>query len=153
MVGFIPGFHRRLRLLKWIIPLALVVFVIFYETGPSHWVHEHMGFDTHLVLEIVVFGTIGPFLAVLTLELLDRWIGEKETVDLQANLLANARKKEEEVREVTDDAIQILFATSLLMTTLKAERPNLPPTTVSQIEITEQSLDEVIQRLRAQVLS
>jgi hypothetical protein len=152
MMKLKPGLHRRLRLLKWLIPLGLVLFVIFYELGPAHWIHERLGFDSHLLAEVIVFGTIGPGLAFLTLEMFGRWIGERETVDLQASLLASAREKEQEVRQVTDDTIQVLFATSLLITTFKAERPELPPKTMAQIEVTEQSLDEAIRRLRLKVL-
>jgi signal transduction histidine kinase len=139
--------------MKWLIPLGLVLLVIAYEIGPSRWVYERLGFTHHLAVEILLFGTVGPLLAYLLLVLLGRWIEEKETADFQANLLANAKKKEREVRQISDDTIQVLFATSLLITTFKTDRSNLPPNTATQIEITEQALQEAMQRLRSHLSS
>lgn len=137
--------------MKWLIPLGLVLLVIAYEVGPSRWVYNSLGFTYHLVVEIFIFGTVGPALAFVLLELLGRWIDEKETTELQANLLARANEKELEVRQISDDTIQVLFATSLLITTFKSDQSDLPPNTAAQIEVTEQALHETIKRLRSQL--
>ena len=133
-------------------PPGLILLVVLYEVGPSRWVYDSFGFTYHLVAEIFLFGTVGPVLAFVLLELLGRWLEEKETAELQSDLLAKANEKELEVRQVGDDTIQVLFATSLLITTFKSEQSDLPPNTVAQIEVTEQALQESIQRLRSQLL-
>lgn len=148
MTNLTSGFRQKLGLMKWLIPFGLVFLVVAYEVGPSRWVYDSFGFTYHLAVEIILFGTVGPLLAFLILELLGRWIEEKETADFQANLLAEAKEKELEVRQVNDDTIQVLFATSLLITNFKSDRSDLSPNTVNQIEVTEQALGEAIQRLR-----
>lgn len=147
------SFRRQLRILKWLIPIGLVVLVVVYEIGPSRWVYQGWGFNAHLLIEILLFGTVGPLLAFLLLELLSRWIDEKETADLQAHLLAQASEKESKVRQLSDDTIQVLFAASLLMNTIRSDGPDLRPMTVSQIETTEEALNESIAQLRSHLLS
>jgi hypothetical protein len=149
-----PNFFRRqLQILKWLIPIGLVILVVLYEIGPSRWTYQGWGFNIHLPVEIILFGTVGPLLAFVLLELLGRWIDEKETADYQARLLTQASKKELKVRQLNDDTIQVLFATSLLMNTIKSDGSNFPPTTISRIETTEQALNESIKQLRSHLLS
>lgn len=145
--------RRQLGLLKWFVPVGLVLLVVAYELGPSRWIYNSLGFTYHLLVEIMLFGTVGPLLAFVILELLGRWIAERETADLQAQLLAQASEKDQQVRQVGDDTLQILFATSLLITTIKSDQSGLPTTTAAQIEITEQALGEAIQRVRSQLLN
>ncbi len=145
--------RRRLGLLKWLIPVGLILLVVAYEFGPARWLHDGLGFTHHLLAEILLFGTLGPVLAYVLLDLLGRWIDEKETAELQANLLVKANEKELEVRQISDDTLQVLFATSLLITTLKSNQSDLPPNTATQIDVTEQALHEAMQRLRSHLLS
>lgn len=152
MIRLTSGFRRNIERIKWLIPLGLVLVVIAYEVGPSRWVYDSFGFTYHLLVEIFLFGTVGPVLVFVLLELFGRWIEEKETSELQSSLLAKANEKELAVRQIGDDTIQVLFATSLLITTFKADQANLPPNTAAQIEVTEQALQEAIQRLRSHVL-
>jgi len=144
--------HHKLGLLKWLIPLGMVLLVIAYEIGLSRWVYYKLGFTYHLAAEILFFGTVGPLLAFLLIELLDRWMVEKENAELHAKLLAIAKEKELEVSKISDDTIQVLFAAGLLLTNFKSEEfePSLIDT--SQIEVTEQALQDAIQRLRSQIL-
>lgn len=146
-----PGLRHKLGLLKWLIPFGLVIIVIAYEIGPSRWIYNSLGFTPHLVIEIFVFATIGPLLTYLALELLSRWIEEKETADIQANLLSQAKQKEMEARKISDETIQVLFATSLLMAIIKSKETT-PPHIAAQIEVTEKALDESIDKLRLHLL-
>lgn len=149
-----PNFFRRqLQTLKWLIPSGLVILVILYEIGPSRWTYQGWGFNIHLLVEIILFGTVGPLLAFVLMELLGRWMDEKETADYQARLLTQASEKESKVRQLNDDTIQVLFATSLLMNTIKSDGSNLPPATISQIETTERELSKSIKQLRSHLLS
>jgi signal transduction histidine kinase len=146
-------FRRQLRLLQWLIPAGLVLLVVAYELGPSRWTYESLGFTYHLLVEIVVFGTVGPLLAFVLLDLLGRWIEDRETADLQARLLSVAGEKEHEVRELSDDTLQVLFATNLLVTQLKGHEAGLPPGTMEQLEVTGRALNESMEKLRGQLLS
>lgn len=152
MINLTSIFRRKLGLIKWLIPLGLVLLVIAYEVGPSRWVYDSLGFTFHLVAEIFLFGTVGPVLVFLLLEMLSRWIEEKETADFQANLLAKAKQKDREVRQFKDDTIQVLFATSLLIANIKSDGSNLPPNTIAQIEVTEKALNKSIEHLRFNLL-
>ena len=139
--------RRRLRQLKWLIPIALVLLVLAYELGPARWTYQGLGFNYHLLLEIIVFGTVGPLLAYVMLVLLGRWIEEKDTADLQAHLLAQANEKQSEARQLNDNTVQVLFATSLLMTTIKSDGSDLSPATMAQIDTTERALKESLDQL------
>lgn len=148
----LTSFYQQLKVLKWLFPIGLMLLVVVYEVGFSRWTYEQFGFTYHMLIEILIFGTVGPALAFVLLEMLGRWIDEKETADLQARLLARANEKELEVRQLNDETLQVLFATSLLITTIKSDQNDLPLNTASQIEVTEQALDEAMQRLRSHLM-
>jgi signal transduction histidine kinase len=148
----LTNFRQQLRVFKWLIPLGLMMLVVVYEVGPSRWIFEAYGFNFHLLIEILIFGTVGPALAFVLIELLARWIDEKETADLQARLLEQANEKELEVRQLNDETLQVLFATSLLITTIKSDQSDLPLNTAAQIKATEQALGDAMQRLRAHLM-
>ena len=151
MINLTPGLRHKLGLLKRLIPIGLILIVIGYELGPSRWIYIRYGFNIHLTFEILIFATIGPVLAYLVLELLHRWIEEKETADIQANLISVAKERELAVRQISDDTLQVLFATSLLMATIKSKE-TITPTITAQIEVTEKALDQSIDRLRGHLL-
>lgn len=144
--------HQKMATLKWLVPLGLVLIVIAYEVGPSLWIYNTLGFNYHLFAEILLFGTVGPVVVFILLELLDRWIVEKEKAEFQANLLAKAKEKELEVSQISDDTIQVLFAVGLLLTTFKSDQSGSSFISANQIEVTEQALDEAIRRLKSQLL-
>jgi signal transduction histidine kinase len=148
----LTSFRQQLKVFKWLIPIGLMLLVVLYEIGPSRWIFEGFGFTYHLSIEILIFGTVGPALAFVLLELLGRWIEEKETADLQARILARANEKELKVRQLNDDTLQVLFATSLLITTIKSDQTDLPLNTATQIEVTEQALDDAMKRLRSHLM-
>lgn len=146
-------FRRQLRLLKWLVPGALVLLVVAYELGPSRWTYEGLGFTYHLLAEILVFGTFGPLLAFVLLDLLGHWLDERDTADLQADLLSKAGEKESEADKLCDDTLQVLFATNLLITQIKAQGGELSSGTMEQIEVTEQALNGSIEKLREHMLN
>lgn len=143
------GFRRQLGILRWFIPLLLVVLVVVYEIGPSRWIYQSLGFNFHLAAEILLFATVGPLLVFIILDLHGRWIDERETAELQSQLLVQANEKDQALRQLSDDTLQILFATSLLLATFKSGHGDLPEHTTAQIEATEQALNETMKRLRS----
>lgn len=144
--------RERLRLLSWIVPLAMLVIVVGYEIGPSRWLYERYGFEFHLVAELIIFATVGPALAFAILQLLQRWLEERDTSELQAALLARSRAEAEGSRQLNDDALQVLFAAGVLIDTLKSSNQELPPELVAQVDDTERALREAVAQLRGHLL-
>lgn len=145
--------HQRFRLLRWIVPLGLMLLVIFYQVGPARWIHDRWGYPYHIVSEIIVFAAIGPMLAFILLHLLERWLEERDTSDLQARLLKHARQEAHRSRQLNDDALQVLFAAGAVIDTLKENHPGLSQENLSQVENTEEALQESVERLRSHLLN
>lgn len=142
------AFRRRFRLLQKLIPAALVLLVVIYEIGPARWIHHVLGEDHHFVAEILVYGTVGPALAFLLLDFVGRWLDERDTSELQAQVLAQARESERIGRELSDEALQTLFAASALLASLKSTLPEVRTETAGALHETEEALDRAIQKLR-----
>jgi len=124
-----------------------VLLVVVYEVGPARWIQDGVGDAYHFVAEILFYGTVGPLLAFLLLRFLGRWLEERETSELQARVLAQAREHAQVSRELSDDALQTLFAASMLLASLKSTLPDLPPEAASALREMQQSLDRVIRQL------
>ncbi|MBF8282409.1 MAG: hypothetical protein HW378_1324 [Anaerolineales bacterium] len=149
----LPALRRRLGLLQWLVPAGLLLLVVAYEVGPSRWIHDRMGATYHFVAEILVYGTVGPVLAFILLDFLSRWLEERETSDLQAQVLARARAQARLHRQLSDDTLQALFAMSLRLTTLESNWPDLPPEAAAQLRETQAALNEAIQRLHTRLMN
>jgi signal transduction histidine kinase len=145
----LPALQRRLGLLRWLLPIGMLVLVAGYELGPARWIHSRLGDTYHFMAEIVVYGTVGPVLAVVLLHFLGRWLEERETTELQAQVLARAREDAKNHHRLSDDTLQALFAASLRLSTLEAALPDLPPEAAAQLHETQAALTQAIQQLRA----
>lgn len=144
--------RRRLRWLQIVVPLGLMLLVIVYELGPSHWIEDGLGVS-HFVAEILLYGTVGPLLAYLVLAFIGRWLEERETTEVQAQVLAQAHRRVQTSRQLSDDALQTLFAASTLLASLKSAAPDLSPDTAALIDQTERALDQAIRQLREHLLN
>jgi hypothetical protein len=145
--------QAHLPLLSWVVPLAMFALVVGYELGPSRWIHESLGYHYHLAAEILFYATLGPALAFAILKILQRWLEERDTSDLQAQLLARTRAEAEGSRQLNDDALQVLFAAGVLIDTLKAGNDDaLPLELHEQIDQTEKALQEAVAQLRSHLL-
>lgn len=140
--------YERIRLIRWLFPLSIILVVIIYQFGPARWIQSLFGEQFHFVAEILFYGTLGPALAFLLLSFLARWMEERETSDLQAKLIAKARQDTQTSRELCDDALQTLFAASILVNSLKFSIEELPEVTSARLNEADQSLNGSIQRLR-----
>jgi hypothetical protein len=149
----LSSFRHQLRLLRWLIPALLIVLVVVYELGPSSWIYNAYGFTKHLIAEILLFAAVGPVLAFVMLDLLWRWLDERDTSDHQAQLLTEARQDAKTSRQLADDALQATYATGVLIATLKDQENTLSPKTIGQIDAAESSLQETTQRIRTHLLS
>lgn len=144
--------RRRLRALKWLAPGALVLIVVGYELLISRTVNDIFGPLPHYALDILVYGTVGPVLIFWLLHFLGRWLDERETSELQATILAQARERVRAHQELNDSTLQSLFATSLFLNAVEANLRDLPPEARTQLHAANQSLDRVIRQLREHLL-
>lgn len=149
----LAALRRRLSLLQKLVPIGLLLLVIVYEIGPARWIHDRLGDTYHFVAEILVYGTVGPALAYMLLDFLGRWLEERETSELQAKVLAQAREHARISHQLSDEAVQALFAASMLLTSFKSSLSELPPEVAPQLREAEQGLHQAIQQLRAHLLN
>ena len=140
--------RTHLPFLRWFVPLLLTVLVVLYEFGPARWLYEQQGLLYNTIADLLVFGTIGPLFALVTLYFLERWLDERDTTEFQAHVLNQVREEIKDGRQLHDDSIQVLFAASLLLDSFKANHPELPPDTAVQIGKTETALNQAILQLR-----
>jgi hypothetical protein len=82
-LSILTTLRGRVRWLRRILPVGLLLLVVIYEIGPAYWIHDALGEQYHFLAEILVYGTVGPVLAFLLLDLLDRWLEERETTKLK----------------------------------------------------------------------
>lgn len=141
-----------LRRLNWMVPAFLFLLVVAYQLGPARWIHTRLGHHYHLAAEIIVYGTAGPFLALVLIHLVRRWLEERDTSDLQSQLLEHAREEAKRSRELNDDALQVLFAAGAMFDALKAAHPALDDELLEEVERTEKALQTAVQQLRSRLL-
>jgi signal transduction histidine kinase len=140
--------RRRIRMLQWTVPLGLVLFVVIYQIGPARWILESLGVQPHLIAEILVFAVVGPLLAYWLLHFLSRWLEEREISELQAQLLAHTREQARISHELSDKALQTLFAASMLLSTLHSSLGDLSPEETSTLLKTQEALNSAIRQIR-----
>lgn len=141
-------FHTRLKVLRWVLPFALLLIVIAYETVVAPWFHDGFGEKYHYLSEIIFYGTIGPLLAFVLLDFLDRWLDERETNDLQARILAEVKAYAGTSHKLNDEALQTLFAVSMLLSTLELPLQGQDPEVAALLKETEDKLDVAIKEIR-----
>ncbi|MFQ5617013.1 MAG: ATP-binding protein [Anaerolineales bacterium] len=72
---------QRITLLKRVLPPVLALVVVLYQLGPARWVHDTLGHSIHFGVEILFYASAGPLLAYWTLNLIGRWLDEKEQAE------------------------------------------------------------------------
>jgi signal transduction histidine kinase len=144
--------QRRIGTLKWLVPAGLFLLVVGVEVGPLGWVRRNWGETYHLAGEILIYGTVGPILAFALLHFLGRWLEEKDTSELQAQVLARTREQARSNHQLADSTLQSLFAASVLLTSIESGAANLPPEAVAQLREAQHALECAIQQLHTNVL-
>jgi hypothetical protein len=145
------GLRRWVDTLQWLAPALMVLIVVAYELGPARWLHQHLGGEPHILAEILFFGTLGPAVVYILFHFLRRWLEERETSDLQALILEQAHARARETYAATDEAIQALFAASVLLASLESKNKDFTPEEVATLHSTRQALDQHIEHLRGQL--
>lgn len=142
---------QRMNVLRWLIPIGLLAVVVVFQLGPARWIEVQFGANAHFLTEVVVYGSIGPALAFLSLNIITRWMEEQQTSDLQARILAQARERSAANHQLNDDVLQGLFAVSVLLAASKT--PNMPDPAAQRLVEAERALDLVIRQLREHLLT
>jgi signal transduction histidine kinase len=140
--------RKWLKVLQWVLPMAMFGLVVVYELVAARWFQLNMGEQFHYLAEILFYGTIGPALAFILLHFLGRWLEEKETSDLQAKLLAQAREYTGVSNKLNDDALQTLFAVRVLINSLQAGLKKQDRELAALLNNTESTLETAIKELR-----
>ncbi len=79
-----PSLDQRLRLFRWIIPLSFALVSILYQLVVADRVSREFGHETHLVIEILFYGSVGPLAAFWVIQLIKKWLEEKEFAEIHA---------------------------------------------------------------------
>ena len=109
------AFQRRLLRLRRLSPPVLLFLVAAYQMGPARWVHDRLGESPHFLAEIVTFGLAAALIGYILPELALRWNEERETSELQALALVGERERMQRAHELSDEAIQALYAAGVLL--------------------------------------
>ena len=140
--------RARPRLLRWLLPVAVLLLILLYQLVAAGWIHARLGYPYHIVAEILFFATLGPALAFCFARSFERWLEERDTSDWQAQLLAEVRADAARSRQLNDEALQVLFSTGLVIEALKAANLDLPPKLSRQVEATEKASRVLNRQLR-----
>ena len=109
------AFQRRLLRLRRLSPPVLLFLVAAYQMGPARWVHDRLGENQHFLAEIAAFGLAAALIGYIPPELALRWNEERETSELQALALVGERERMQRAHELSDEAIQALYAAGVLL--------------------------------------
>ncbi|HEX7975218.1 MAG TPA: hypothetical protein VF498_12480 [Anaerolineales bacterium] len=139
-------------MIQWLAPAGLVLMVIAYELGPAHWLSVQFNSDYHFLAEILFYGTLGPGLTFVLLLILRRWLEERETSDLQAEIMKQAQDRARESQAAIDDAVQTLFAASVILASLESKKASLTSQDACVLHETRLALDNKIEHLRKKLL-
>ena len=52
-----PKLSDRLRLLQWVLPVAIMALAALYQLGPARYIHDNFGIWSHYELEVFFYGT------------------------------------------------------------------------------------------------
>jgi signal transduction histidine kinase len=142
------GLRRRLKIMRWLLPVSMFSLVVAYQLLAARWFHNNVGEQYHYLAEILFYGTIGPAFAFILLHFLGRWLEERETSDLQAKLLAQAREYAGISNKLNDDALQTLFAARILINSIEAGLEKQDQGAAALLKRTETALEVAIKELR-----
>jgi len=145
--------RKRLHLFRWLLPLFMALLVFLYEAVPSNYMHNHFTPAQQMIADVLVYGTVGPLLVFLLLDLMERWITERETSDYQSHLISAAQEKVDESRRLSDNALQALFSAGTLISTLRASQNERSLEKAADLDATEQALDKAVTDLRNHLLA
>lgn len=76
-----PIVSRRVARLKWLLPFLIVLWVLLYQSILVPLVHNTWGQHWHRVMEILLYGAVGPLVTFFVLAWIQHWLEEKERTE------------------------------------------------------------------------
>src|SRR5512135_225829 len=77
--------QRRVAILRWVVPIVLVVLTALYELGPGHLLQANP--NDPVDLEIFLYGVLSPLLSFWVLTLISRWLVKTDQAERQAQTI------------------------------------------------------------------
>jgi PAS domain S-box-containing protein len=77
--------QQRVSMLRWMLPITLIVLTAIYELGPGHLLQAKP--NDPVDLEIILYGMLSPLLAFWTLTLIGRWLDKTDRAERQAQAI------------------------------------------------------------------
>ncbi len=74
---------KRVEWLQWVLPTVILAFVVVYQTWFVDYIHDVIGEDAHYIVELILYGAMGPFVTFIVLTWIRRWLVEKENMEDQ----------------------------------------------------------------------
>lgn len=71
----------RVRVLRWLLPLAIASAVFVYQLGFTAAIHARMGSVAHTVVELLFYSVVGPVATWLILDQISQWLTAKEAAE------------------------------------------------------------------------
>ena len=72
---------RRVALLQWTLPALIVLLVILYQSFFVGYIHALVGDQAHYIVEVLLYGGMGPLATFFVLAWIRRWLMEKERIE------------------------------------------------------------------------
>ena len=84
MIGASALLRRRVDLLRWLLPVGLMLISVLYQFGPATWVHDQLSHALHYVIEIAFYGLVGPLAVFWAVGLVQGWLEDRERLEHHA---------------------------------------------------------------------
>lgn len=97
-----PNLQGRVKVLRWIIPIGLLIMSVGYQLGPARWVNDRFNENAHFLVEILFYGFVGPTIVYLAFNQVQQWLMAKE---LAENIARSSQQKLAAIIEASADAI------------------------------------------------
>ena len=92
----------RVKVLRWLIPIGLLILSVGYQLGPARWVQNRFNENAHFLVEILFYGFVGPTIVYLAFNQVQQWLLAKELAEYIAR---TSQQKLAAIIEASADAI------------------------------------------------
>lgn len=76
--------RQRVGRLRWLLPAGLALVSTLYQLGPATWVHDRFSHGYHYVVEIILYGVVGPLTVFWAIGRVREWLEDRERLERQA---------------------------------------------------------------------
>lgn len=107
---------ERLRLMHWMLPVAIALLAAIYQIGLARYVHENFGAWPHYGMEVLLYGAMAPVAMWFVLGIVRTWVQQKEQAEAEVHRLniELQQRVEERTRELRAKAEALTAANERL---------------------------------------